>query len=317
MRTSFVITNHDYARYLGEAIRSCLAQHHDDVEIVVVDDGSTDDSRAVIESFGSAIVPVFQDNRGQAAAFNAGFAVATGAVVCLLDADDIAEPQRAARAAAVLAEHPDAGWLFHQLTPVDADGRPLSSPGRTSGPAVVDWRPHAASGQLNRHLPLPLPATSGMCLRADLVARLAPLPVRRGILINDNYLKYASLASRPGVMIPDELGRQRLHGTNLLTAASDRGARLAAVDATTALELLRHELCPPRFTDNLAAQALLLLALSDATDDDATAALDAYLAECGGRRRRRIRVRSALLRLRARLRREPPPSSLPPGVGRC
>jgi glycosyltransferase involved in cell wall biosynthesis len=329
MRASFIITNHNYARYVDQAITSCLHQTHDDVEIVVVDDGSTDDSRDVIASFGPAVTAVFQDNQGQAAAFNAGFAAATGELVCLLDADDLATPERAARAVALVAGRPTAGWLFHQLTPVDADDQPLGEARRatsaahqptgspTAPPVDVDWRPHAAAGKLNAHLPFPLPATSGLCLRADLVARLAPLPVHPGILINDNYIKFAALGLCPGVMVDEELGRQRLHGANQLTSTAEGGARLAAVDATTALELMRHGLGSPRFNDNLVAQALHLLYRSGNDSPAATTALDHYLAACGPRRRRRIHARRYLYRIRSRLRREPPPNSLPPGVERA
>src|SRR3954467_14722438 len=61
---SIVIQNHNYARFLGRCIESALGQTCRAVEIIVVDDGSTDGSRDVIAGFGSRIVPIFQDNRG-------------------------------------------------------------------------------------------------------------------------------------------------------------------------------------------------------------------------------------------------------------
>ena len=63
---SVIINNHNYGRYLGEAIESALAQTHPVTEVVVVDDGSTDDSVEVITAFGRRILPIFQENRGQA-----------------------------------------------------------------------------------------------------------------------------------------------------------------------------------------------------------------------------------------------------------
>jgi hypothetical protein len=88
------INNHNYGAFVGAAVDSCLAQSHPRVEVVVVDDGSTDDSRQVLEGYGTRIRTIFQDNAGQSAAVNAGFAVARGDLVILLDADDLLLPTR-------------------------------------------------------------------------------------------------------------------------------------------------------------------------------------------------------------------------------
>ena len=88
VRVSVVVVNHNYGRFLRAAIDSALAQSYTDTEVVVVDDGSTDDSRSLIEAYGSNVRAVFQDNSGQAAAWNAGLAASTGRAICFLDADD-------------------------------------------------------------------------------------------------------------------------------------------------------------------------------------------------------------------------------------
>lgn len=100
---SIIINNHNYGRYLAEAIDSALAQTFPRVEVIVVDDGSTDDSRDVMARYGGRIVPILQDNRGQAAACNAGLTASRGDVVCFLDADDTLFPTALARAALKLA----------------------------------------------------------------------------------------------------------------------------------------------------------------------------------------------------------------------
>src|SRR5437016_4869848 len=89
---TIVIDNYNYAQFLREAIDSALAQTYSPFEVVVVDDGSTDGSRAIIESYGSRIKSLFKTNGGQGSAFNAGFAASNGSVVCFLDADDILLP---------------------------------------------------------------------------------------------------------------------------------------------------------------------------------------------------------------------------------
>jgi glycosyltransferase involved in cell wall biosynthesis len=86
---SVVINNYNYGRYLKDAIDSALNQTESAREIVVVDDGSTDDSRAILESYGDLIFPVFQENGGQRKAYNSGFRVTSGDLILFLDADDI------------------------------------------------------------------------------------------------------------------------------------------------------------------------------------------------------------------------------------
>src|SRR5215467_9749990 len=99
---SIVINNYNYGAFVGEAIRSALSQTYSRVEVVVVDDGSTDNSRSVLETFGKAIVCVFKTNEGQSSAFNMGFAKSSGDIVCFLDADDLFLPHKVAR---VVAAH--------------------------------------------------------------------------------------------------------------------------------------------------------------------------------------------------------------------
>ena len=75
---TIVVNNYNYARFLAEAIDSALAQTYAALEVVVVDDGSTDESREIIAQYGGRVIPVLKDNGGQASAFNAGFAAARG-----------------------------------------------------------------------------------------------------------------------------------------------------------------------------------------------------------------------------------------------
>jgi glycosyltransferase involved in cell wall biosynthesis len=78
---SIIINNYNYEHYLAHAINSALQQSFSEVEIIVVDDGSTDQSRDVICSFGDAIKPIFKSNGGQASTLNAGFKQACGEIV--------------------------------------------------------------------------------------------------------------------------------------------------------------------------------------------------------------------------------------------
>src|SRR5881628_3728499 len=112
---SIVVVNYNYGRFVAEAIDSALAQTHDCVQVIVVDDGSTDDSRAVIERYRDRILPVLKENGGQASAFNAGFRHALGSAVIFLDADDMLDRETAARVAAAVAHHPDLAKVHYRL----------------------------------------------------------------------------------------------------------------------------------------------------------------------------------------------------------
>lgn len=89
---SVIITNYNYAHYLPEAIQSVLNQTYQNFEIIIVDDGSKDESVAVLEKYEAEyptkIQVVYKENGGQGSAFNAGFELATGDIVAFLDADD-------------------------------------------------------------------------------------------------------------------------------------------------------------------------------------------------------------------------------------
>ena len=89
---SIIINNYNYGRFLKEAIDSALHQTYGNIEVIVVDDGSTDNSREIIAGYGTRVVAVFKENGGQGSAYNAGFFQSHGQVICNLDADDTLIP---------------------------------------------------------------------------------------------------------------------------------------------------------------------------------------------------------------------------------
>ena len=109
-RCSVVIPAYNVERYVGDTIRSVLRQTYTDFEVIVVDDGSTDGTAAVLESFGDRITLVRQPNRGVAAARNTGLRHATGDLVALLDADDLWLPRRLKRMVDFLDQRPRIGF---------------------------------------------------------------------------------------------------------------------------------------------------------------------------------------------------------------
>jgi glycosyltransferase involved in cell wall biosynthesis len=109
------------AKYLRETIESVLAQTYPPLEMIVVDDGSTDDSAAIAESFGPPVRVIRQTNQGESTARNRGIAEARGDYLHFLDADDLLHPEAYAHAATTLNENKRAVILMDCAVFVDGD----------------------------------------------------------------------------------------------------------------------------------------------------------------------------------------------------
>ena len=224
---SIVIANRNYARFLPDAIDSALAQDHPQVEVVVVDDGSTDASAEVIAGYGGRIVARLQDGRGQAAALNAGLGAARGELVCLLDADDLFLPDKVSRVVRAWHDRPDAALVHHQMQTVDADGRPAHRP----------WPSVVLDGDLRRVVRrsagwYPCAPASGLSFSRAYVDRLLPLPTDPvevqtpdgAITVElkpDTYLAAPAAFVGPICGVHEALARYRIHGANKSGAGAD------------------------------------------------------------------------------------------------
>jgi glycosyltransferase involved in cell wall biosynthesis len=113
---SVVIPAYNYGHFVAEAVDSALAQTYANREVIVVDDGSTDDTRKRLAAYGDRVRYLYQENRGLAAARNAGIRAARGEYVALLDADDVWHPQKLELQMAYLAAHPEVGLLGAERT---------------------------------------------------------------------------------------------------------------------------------------------------------------------------------------------------------
>jgi len=122
VRVSIVINNYNYGEFVERSIESALGQTHPNVEVIVVDDGSSDDSVDKARAFGSRIQLITKSNGGQGSAYNAGFASVTGEIVIFLDADDWLHPNAASEV--VAAWHSGVTKAQYRLAMVNRDGEP-------------------------------------------------------------------------------------------------------------------------------------------------------------------------------------------------
>ena len=286
MRVSLVVNNYNYGRFVGEAIDSALAQDWNDVEVVVVDDGSNDDSRRVIDGYGGRVVAVYQSNQGQAAAVNAGVAASSGQIICLLDADDLAYPTRACAVVDALSAHPDAGWCVH---PLDYEG--TAPPVQTSAVGYIDERMRILQGKPPR---LPGPATSGLAFRRALLDAILPIPGMR--IAADTYLKLVAWALAPGVVLAEAHGRLRVHGANAFTGSGPSDLRRLRSDLTVSRALLGRP--ETRRYGLLRGMGALRTAATAGSSTDVSAAAADFIAACSRRERVEILAHRALWLLR-------------------
>ena len=125
---SVVIPVYNTAKYVTESIESAFAQTYSPIEVIAVDDGSTDSSLEVLESYGDRIQIIQQENQGCGAARNAGNAIARGEFVAALDSDDVWLPDKLERQMALMARCPDLDVIFGRGMVMDKHGHDLSIP---------------------------------------------------------------------------------------------------------------------------------------------------------------------------------------------
>lgn len=224
---SIVITSHNYGWCLRDAIDSALGQVGVRHEVIVVDDGSTDDSRAVIAAY-PAVSAVLQDNAGQAVAMNSGLAAARAPWILFLDADDRLRPTACAEALAMAG--PDVAKVQFRLDMIARDGRPLgySHPARSfdlPNGRVVD--------QLMRVGRYITPMTSGNLYSRRALEEVMPIQDERFASAGDGYLNTVVPFHGEVASIQESLGEYRLHGGNIWS--------MTRVDARRVTRFVRHD----------------------------------------------------------------------------
>jgi glycosyltransferase involved in cell wall biosynthesis len=242
LAVDIVISNHDYGAFVGDAVESACLQTHPNVNVTVVDDGSTDDSRERLRSYEGRIGLLMKENGGQASALNAGLAACQGEVVMFLDADDLLRPQAAARVAEVFAADSGVSRVQFGMAVIDAAGRATGAtkPSRHLRPPSGDLR----RAELTFPFDLAWLPTSGNAFRADLLRRIFPIPEQDFRLCPDWYAVHLTALLGTVATIDEVCGEYRVHGRNAYEPQQprlelDHVRNTIAFAAVTSRELIR------------------------------------------------------------------------------
>ena len=212
-RASIIISSYNYARFLRDAIDSALAQSSakaGPVEVIVVDDGSTDESPQIIRSYGRGIRPVLKSNAGQASAINAGFACSTAEIVFLLDSDDFLMPGAVERTLPAF-DDPNVVKAHWCMRVVNKHGAPTERLNPDRDLSDGDLRDHVLRDGPEAY---EWPPTGGNAWRRSFLETALPIPEEPYRVCPDLYL--AALIPVAGIIrrIDEPLSCWRLHGQN-------------------------------------------------------------------------------------------------------
>jgi glycosyltransferase involved in cell wall biosynthesis len=206
---SVIIDTYNYGRFIEEAINSVLNQTFPvkNMEIIVVDDGSTDDTSERVKKYKDKIKYIYKENGGQASAFNVGFENARGEYIVLLDSDDFSLPNRVERVIEEFERYKDVGCVLNTRRIISNEGiRKESFPNFHNlelNEENVDLFVEASYG------------TSRTSLRKSILANILPLP-EEGLKIEaDLYINLAIVWFGHLSCLNEELTVYRIHGDNL------------------------------------------------------------------------------------------------------
>ncbi len=209
---SIIIDNYNYGRFIQDAIESALGQTYPNIEVIVVDDGSTDNSREIISRYASAglVKAVLKENGGQASAMNAGFEVSSGDLVVFLDSDDVLKPE--AIEVAAKAWYPGVSKVQWRLEAIDGEGN-------SRGLFFPPLNAHLLNGNVQqiakRWFYFGATPQSGNMYSRNFLEIAMPLPEEEWRLCADTPLVLAAAFYGEVISFSDVLCLYRLHGENI------------------------------------------------------------------------------------------------------
>ena len=237
---SIIITNYNYERYLADSIASALAVDWPHIEVIVVDDGSTDRSRDIVDSFvPMGIKGLYTQRQGQARAAARGFAESRGEWIVFLDADDLLEPPIIREAVNVMRP----GWSMIQFRMNIIDGR-----GKPAGRFFPAYRPDTTPEKIRSWAAAaasyPAAPTSGNVLARSFLERIFPLADGMDSAIDTYFVSTAPFLG--DVLTVDKpLVKYRIHGNN--------SSAQSTLDVTKIARDLRRHIASSRYSASIAS----------------------------------------------------------------
>jgi glycosyltransferase involved in cell wall biosynthesis len=210
IKASIIINNYNYGYFVAAAIDSALSQDWPNKEIIVVDDGSTDHSRAIISSYGTTVLPLLKQNGGQNSAANLAFRHCTGDVIFFLDSDDILLPN--AVTTVIKKWYQGISKIQFPMITIREDGSNAGSiaPHFSEKQTPEDIRRSMALASFYRSSP-----TSGNAWSSHFIREVFPLP--EDIRFFDGYLSALSPYFGDVVTLTTPLAKYRINTNNFWT----------------------------------------------------------------------------------------------------
>jgi len=241
---SALIDTYNHERFIAQAIESVLAQDFpaSEMEIVVVDDGSTDSTGTIVQNYAPRVRYLRKANGGQASAFNAGVREASGEIVAFLDGDDWWVKEKLRVVVETFEKNPNVGAVGHGLYEVDEAGvrRFTNVPDRTYRNALRTLEEGVAFRELRSFL-----GTSRLAIRKSVLDRVLPLPLEM-VIEADEFLAAVAVAHGGALVLDQPLTCYRLHSGNLYQFAAHDPARMTR--KYRSLARLVHDLPTPLAT---------------------------------------------------------------------
>ena len=218
---SVVINNYNYERFLPIAIDSALRQTYSSVEVLVIDDCSTDRSQDIIASYGDRIIPILrQENGKQAAALNDGLAASKGEIILFLDADDYLLPTAVERI--VAAFQPEIGKVHFRLQVVDGNDQPLGYSIPSAGMTLAEGEVWRELLQTSSYVSAPM---SGNAYRRQTLVPVFPIADKYKATADDYLMISTPFYAGKLAGIDEPIGAYRVHDSNQWALTSVSGSR--------------------------------------------------------------------------------------------
>ena len=212
-KVTVLIDTYNHERFVERAITSAIEQDFpaNDVEILVVDDGSTDATPAIVKRFAPRVTYLRKENGGQASAFNFGIPQARGEIVAFLDGDDWWQRNKLSVVVETFEKNPQAGVVGHGIFEIDSRDAESGSALSPEQPGYFDLRSDAGAQRFRNFMCFL--GTSRVAIRRSLLEKVLPIPEAL-VVEADEFMSAVAIAHGGAYLLAEPLTYYRLHDQN-------------------------------------------------------------------------------------------------------